>query len=117
MSDFFNKLTPAELERLSILSEELSEAGHVIGKILRHGYESHHPDGGASNRELLEKELGDVRYATLLLSANRDVRQTQINWYADKKSESIPQYLHHQSGAVLPRPTANPQFDGSALGW
>lgn len=102
MSDFYNKLTPAELERLSILAEELAEAGQVIGKIMRHGYESHHPDGGLSNRELLEKELGDVRYAMLMMSANRDVSKTQIHWYADKKSESIVQYLHHQSGEILP---------------
>lgn len=100
--EHFNQLTPAELERLAIVAEEMGEAIQIIGKIQRHGYESRHPDGGMTNRELLERELGDVRYAMLLLSGNRDVSKTQIRWYADKKSESIIQYLRHQDGAVLP---------------
>jgi hypothetical protein len=36
--EYFNSLTPAELERLSLLLEELGEAQQAIGKILRHGY-------------------------------------------------------------------------------
>lgn len=39
----FNGLTPAEAERLALLSEELGEAQQAIGKILRHGYDSSNP--------------------------------------------------------------------------
>lgn len=54
----FNKLTPAETERLAILAEECGETIQVIGKILRHGYESFHPkDYATTNRTLLENEL------------------------------------------------------------
>ena len=41
-------LTLSRLERLALLLEELGEAQQVIGKILRHGYDSRHPDGGPS---------------------------------------------------------------------
>jgi hypothetical protein len=64
MSGHFNGLSPAEAERLALLLEELGEAQQVIGKILRHGYESHHPENpDDSNRALLEGELGDVMAA------------------------------------------------------
>jgi hypothetical protein len=37
----FNQLTDAEAERLALLAEECGEVVQVIGKILRHGYESY----------------------------------------------------------------------------
>lgn len=43
MSDFTNNLTAAEQERLAILAEEMGEALQIIGKIIRHGYESYNP--------------------------------------------------------------------------
>jgi hypothetical protein len=96
--EHFNKLTPAEAERLSLLLEEMGEAIQIIGKIQRHGYESHHPDGGPANRELLETELGHVRHAMIRLCEERDLSKAQIHWYADKKSESVGKWLHHQQG-------------------
>jgi hypothetical protein len=54
--DHFNRLTPAEAERLALLLEELGEAQQIIGKILRHGYESYHPDDPeTTNRTLLAR--------------------------------------------------------------
>lgn len=38
--EHFNQLSPAEAERLALLSEELGEAQQAIGKILRHGQPS-----------------------------------------------------------------------------
>lgn len=61
MSEHFNGLTPAEAERLAMLSEECGEVIQIIGKILRHGYDSYHPDDpGVTNRDLLGKELIDL---------------------------------------------------------
>ena len=65
----FNGLTASEAERLFLLLEELGEVQQVIGKILRHGYESHHPNGGPNNRTLLEMELEDVLAALHLLNS------------------------------------------------
>jgi hypothetical protein len=58
--EFSNGLTPAQLERLAFLSEELGEAQQAIGKIVRHGYDSYNPLvlTNSNNREDLEKEIG-----------------------------------------------------------
>ncbi|MGR3524882.1 MAG: hypothetical protein ACU0CT_02645 [Paracoccaceae bacterium] len=57
----FNNLTPAEAERLAMLAEECAEVIQVVGKILRHGYDSYHPANPAvSNRDLLAKEATEV---------------------------------------------------------
>ena len=37
--DNFNRLSPAEYERLAILAEEMGEAQQALGKIMRHGGE------------------------------------------------------------------------------
>ncbi len=92
----FNQLTPAEAERLALLLEELGEAQQVIGKTLRHGYESTHPDGGPTNRQLLEKELGDVRQAMILLCDEGDLSRREIAEWANRKALSVRRYMHHQ---------------------
>lgn len=89
-------LKPDEIERLALLMEEAGEVVQICGKILRHGYESHHPNGGESNREELNKELGDLLYAIELLDVNRDVNSASILHYKDDKRARIFKYLHHQ---------------------
>ncbi len=94
----FNGLSPAEQERLAILSEELGECVQAIGKILRHGYESYHPhfpDRG-TNRRQLERELGDVLFAMTLISEAGDLSMESIYERAREKDETTRQYLHHQ---------------------
>jgi NTP pyrophosphatase (non-canonical NTP hydrolase) len=94
-------LTSEQLERLALLSEELGEAQQAIGKILRHGYESHHPDGGLCNREYLERELGDVMAAVTLLTMPRDVLLGSIERYRVAKLKRVYVYLHHQGPDML----------------
>lgn len=93
----FNKLTNAEAERLALLSEELGEAQQVIGKILRHGYESKNPviPGSGTNRRLLEKELGDVSVAVQLLLQHDDIDEETIQVEATEKGRNVNKYLHH----------------------
>lgn len=92
----FNGLTAAEHERLSILMEEMAEAQQVIGKILRHGFESSHPDAvETTNRDLLENELGDVTAALEMLVSAGDVNTLRIAEAARRKHRSVKQYLHH----------------------
>lgn len=100
--EHFNALTPAQLERLAILSEELNEAGKAIGKILRHGYESYHPSfpERGSNRRQLEREIGDVWFAITLLTDGGDISPERIAERAREKAEAIQPYLHHQNIAV-----------------
>jgi NTP pyrophosphatase (non-canonical NTP hydrolase) len=97
----FNELTPAQHERLAVLAEEMGEAIQAIGKILRHGYESHNPDEivpederPATNRENLEKELGDVVFAINMLG--NDISHRAVGSRVLVKAEKIKRYLHHQ---------------------
>jgi len=98
MPEQFNKLNPGEAERLFLLLEEMAEVQQIIGKVLRHGYESHHPDGGPSNRKLLEKELGDVLLALKYLREANDISWGEVLGWQDRKEKSIKTYLylHHQ---------------------
>jgi len=101
---FSNGLSKAQIERLAILVEELGEAQQAVGKILRHGYDSYNPllepdsDGNpvTCNREDLEKELGDVYYAILMLRESKDVSWINILQRSEEKAEKIKPYLHHQ---------------------
>ena len=102
MREHFNQLTPAEAERLALLAEEMGEALQIVGKILRHGYKSSNPVSGdtATNRQLLEKELGDVRHAMIRLCDAGDLSKSSIHDRANEKAISVERWLHHQSGAA-----------------
>lgn len=95
MSRHFNGLTPAEAERLALLAEEAGEVIQAVGKILRHGYESGHPDGGDSNRDALARELGHVHFAMDILVAAADLSAALIYESTAAKRDAVQQYLHH----------------------
>jgi hypothetical protein len=94
----FNELSPAEAERLAILAEEMGEAIQVIGKILRHGYDSCNPHrmGEPRNRHLLEIELGDVMYAIDAMDKAKDITLRLLLKRVNEKEVKIQPYLHHQ---------------------
>ena len=98
----FNNLTPAEAERLAYLLEELGEAKQAIGKILRHGYESTHHDGGPTNRNMLEDERGDIVKALILMKA--DLNLTKI--WSSQPGPKLFKYLHHQQ-EIAPCPSSS----------
>lgn len=93
----FNKLTAAELENLALLSEECGEVIQAIGKIVRHGYESKHPETGETNREALERECGHVRHSTIRLCESGNLSKNAIHHHADNKAINVIQYLHHNN--------------------
>lgn len=94
----FNKLTPAEAERVAVLMEEAAEVIQICGKILRHGFESCHPKDikKTTNRELLEKELGDLNFAQTLMIGSSDINLSSIEKFEQSKKSKIGKYLHHQ---------------------
>lgn len=97
MHDHFNKLSPAQAERLALLAEECAETIQVIGKILRHGLDSHHPDDPhTSNRVLLARELAHVQVAADMLDEAGDFSAAEYLFAKDRKRERIGKYLHHQ---------------------
>ena len=91
-------LTRAESERVALLIEELSESIQVACKILRHGFDSFNPDddSGLDNRELLQKELGDVKYAIRLMSVNSDIDRDMIHVAYHQTADLKRRYLHFQ---------------------
>ena len=95
----FNKLTPAEAERLALLAEEAAEVIQVIGKVLRHGYRSVHPNGGPHNRDLLADEIGDLMAALEMMQDARDLSVQRIAFARLDKLERCAQYMHHQPKA------------------
>lgn len=96
-TDHFNQLTPAEVERLAVLAEEAGEVVQIVGKILRHGYESRNPlePKRGTNREMLEREVGDFYVALHMLFEHGDIRRGAVAYRESIKQDSLPQYLHH----------------------
>lgn len=96
--EHFNKLTPAEAERLAILAEECSEVIKTIMKIKRHGYNSFDPSGKehGTNRDQLERELGDVLAACDRMVDATDIDNARVNHYWEQKTKRENLYLHHQ---------------------
>ena len=93
----FNNLSNQETERLALLAEEMGEAIQIIGKILRHGYENCHPiDNLTTNRELLENELGHVRFAMIYICEVGDLSKDAIHNHADLKRKCVKKYFHYQ---------------------
>lgn len=107
----FNKLSPSELERLAVLSGELNEAAGVVAKILRYGYEASNPfdPSGETNREALERELGDVANGIRMLCVAGDLAADRITAWAAEKQQTIGKWLHHQSDVVVYQ---EPQYVG-----
>jgi len=87
-------LTPAQLERLSVLIEELCEAGQAVGKILRHGFESGW--NGSNNRRDLNEELGHVFWAMNLLVSKNELNIKDIVESRARKAARETNFLHYQ---------------------
>jgi NTP pyrophosphatase (non-canonical NTP hydrolase) len=98
MDTHFNKLTPGEAERLAFVAEEMGEAIQLIGKVLRHGYESVNPNDPRQtpNRQLLTEELGDVTTCIALMVEAMDIEFEDIEAHAEVKLRRLSKYQHHQ---------------------
>ena len=94
--EHFNNLSPKQAELLAMLAEEAGEIIQVVGKILRHGLDSYHPDDPeTTNSMLLTKELTDLaavcmamRFAGMIGASTAEA----ISAAYDKKLR----YAHHQ---------------------
>jgi len=92
-----NNLTPEQLERLALVMEECAEVQQVIGKILRHGYESHNPGHivGRSNKQLLEMEIGDLSSVVRIMMLAGDISEEEVTKAQLYKDLRIKKYLHY----------------------
>lgn len=97
-----NDLSFAEIERLTLLSEEAAEVIQAVAKIMRHGWQSHHPScPGFDNREQLAKEIGDFRGAVALLVQAHELTTQEYQMHAVSKLRRVQKYLHCQENIDL----------------
>jgi NTP pyrophosphatase (non-canonical NTP hydrolase) len=97
MTGNFNKLTPAEAERLALLAEECGELVLAIGKVLRHGYDSRNPHDltHIDNRYDVATECGDVLAAIQILRDSGDVSSSTVNRSHLEKLDEVWKWMHH----------------------
>ena len=101
MTAHFNGLTAAQAERLAMLAEECGEVIQAIGKILRHGYDSYHPDQQGkppeqryTNKQALGNELTDL-YAVAASLCRDGVPEGSLH-DQDRAWVKKLRYAHHQ---------------------
>ena len=92
-----SNLSAAEIERLAIIAEECGEVTQIVGKILRHGFNSYSPfdPKKVGNNVKLEKELGDILFIMNMCHEKGDIDMERIKYYAKEKSNRVNKYLHH----------------------
>jgi NTP pyrophosphatase (non-canonical NTP hydrolase) len=100
MTEPFNQVTPKEAELLAILAEECGELVQAIGKVLRHGFMSVHPVSEETNLANLEREMGDVRAAMIMLCDEGITNKKAIHEAADEKLRKVIKYMHHNRDAA-----------------
>jgi hypothetical protein len=113
----FRAVTPAEDERLGQLIEEMGESLQMIGKTMRHGYESSHPDyDNITNRQNLEKELGQVLAMIKILIVAGDVDELNLHVAQNQKFVKLLKFTHHKANLdVLRRLISTHDCDVSSL--
>lgn len=92
-----NNLSDSELERLSVLAEEMAETTQMISKVIRFGANAHHPNdiNKITNKERLEEELGHVLNIVDMMCLANDLSHDKILEYKNKKSNTIRQFLSY----------------------
>jgi hypothetical protein len=92
----FNGLTADQDERLALLIEECAEVIQCCTKIQRHGYESNNKGQlPETNRQALERELGDLIHCYHRMNAAEDINDKRIKSLVANPKPGINAYLHH----------------------
>ena len=92
-------LTDAQRERLYMLAEEAAEIVQITNKILRHGYESYHPEDEEKtpNSKLLVDEIIDFTIIVKWLEEAEDITAIYISdEQIDNIEERKRKYTHYQ---------------------
>lgn len=101
-------LTEAQIERLEMLAEEAAEVVQATTKILRHGYQSFHPDDEdeTPNVTLLRDEVHDLLAVLWAMSLHGDLPSPNTSGlWLDGVWQQKLRWTHHQqgrTGAIAP---------------
>lgn len=92
-----NKLSDAQLERLSLLAEEMAESTQIISKIIRFGVDAYNPKDLIKklNKDRLEEELGHVLNVIDMMCKANDISYDKIIEYKNRKANTVKQYLSY----------------------
>ena len=88
-----------EIERLAMLAEEAGEIVQIVGKILRHGYDSYNPHSThmVSNKELLISELQDIQGIIYGMMEQGDFDSSDLEKISPKATwKKKLKWTHHQ---------------------
>jgi hypothetical protein len=90
-------MNESDRERLTMLIEEAAEVIHIATKVLRHGWDSYHPDDpGVTNRTLLEKEIKDFDAVKMEMFRRGDILPYLGESTLRQAWEKKLRYTHHQ---------------------
>lgn len=80
-----------------MLAEECGEVVQLCGKILRHGYDSYHPNDlrKQTNRSLIRGELHDLLAVAYMMENAEDIRPDEME-EIDGAIERKFKFAHHQ---------------------
>ncbi len=93
-------MTAAECERLIKLAEESAELAQACMKVLHHGYDGKY-DNGETNRQALEREMGDVQCIIKMMVFGGDVDFDLIEEYERLKKIKVLKFTYFQQGSEL----------------
>lgn len=92
----FAALTEAERERLEMLAEEAAEVIHAVTKVLRHGYDNHHPDHPEQTNEVtLLKEITDFAAVVYVMADAGDLIAPDPGEIEEVAQRKLT-FTHHQ---------------------
>ncbi len=94
MTTMGRRLTPPEQELVVRLMSECAEVIHAAEKLLSHGADPRHPDGGDTNHHHLSVELGHVEAVATKLAVTGVVDQSIVHIGREAKLAGIGRYLH-----------------------
>jgi len=97
-----------QAERMACLIEEAGEVLQAVGKVQRHGWESQDPTQAGQlpdNRESMERELGNLVAAVLLMARAGDIDPYAVLAAAKAKLETVQEWLHCRTNVWLAKET------------
>lgn len=81
-----------ESEVMDILQEECAEVIQAVSKIRRFGVDSKHPEGGPTNLEHLEIEIGDVIAMIEIMNEFKMIDMTKVQIATLNKKEKLKKW-------------------------
>lgn len=89
-----------ERERLYLLIEECNEVIHAASKILRFGSQEYYAPRDETNKESLEKEIGQLLFIIDLLVSSGDLNDYKVLVSKLAKYRACLTYTKHQKEAL-----------------